>query len=148
MEDSASCASAEQSKEPCFPAGVALEGPRYSVAESLNAIDPRGPPDTTAPSLDGGKSNRGGMSFDPVCTAKQVLGLVKGRSYSVYRVSDGTGAHAAIFETTARLPANGAYELFGTYTDPCEAVAAFRRIERKDLKDLAKAPPAPRGPVP
>ncbi len=140
------CARADREGVPCFPVTLTVEGPRYSVAESLrnyradNSPSPSRPPTGAEVSkyLSGSqKSDSGGVSFDPVCTVKALVRQVKGgaTTFYLYRLRDASGEHPLL--TDRDLGPNPAptrpdivYEFMGKYKDECKAIAAWRRAVR------------------
>ncbi len=143
------CERADREGVPCFPVTLSVEGPRYSVAEALRnyrtdgrdkSPSPNRPPTGAEASefLSGAqKSDSGGVSFDPVCTAKALVRRVKGgaTTFYLYRLRDANGEHPLL--TDRDLGPNPAptrpdisYEFMGKYSDECTAIAAWRRAVR------------------
>ncbi len=143
------CAQADREGVPCFPVTLTVDGPRYSVAESMRNYrtdgrdktpSPNRPPtgDEVSKYLSGAtKSTVGGVSFDPVCTVKSLVRLVKGgaTTFYLYRLRDANGEHPLL--TDRDLGPNPVptrpditYEFMGKYTDECKAIAAWRHAVR------------------
>jgi hypothetical protein len=131
---------------PCFPVTVERKW-QYSVADSLNHLefDQRTSPDRP-PTVDEMKGIRPGplsaygnfVTFDPVCKARQLFKIVAGtsRTYYLYRTWDATGEHVTLrdrpfeaerFDPTPRFR----YVPLGSFTDECEALAAWRAALRE-----------------
>jgi hypothetical protein len=144
-EEEAPCKEAEHQQIPCFPAHVEASGPRYSVEESLRHIDSRGPrppgpptvPEMQPPASSPGRATVNLLSGDPVCAARSLVKLFKGRNdtYYVYLIVDPFGEHAAMYEkpidpeTYASAP-GVSYELVGRFKGECEALRAYRQALR------------------
>ena len=141
------CLRAEAEGVPCFPVSVETEGPRYSVADSLrqmrfdDAPSPDRPPTMTemGPYRPGPLSAYGTFfTVDPVCKTKWLVDKIagKGRAYYLYRVWDATGEradlrdHPLVPERFAEV-SGFRYEPLGQFDDECEALAAYRRLQRE-----------------
>ena len=141
------CLRAEAEGLPCFPVSVETEGPRYSVAESLRQLRFDDAPSQDRPPTvaEMGPYRPGPLSAygtfftgDPVCKTKWLLGKIagKGRTYYLYRVWDATGERADMRDRPldpdrfADVPAFR-YEPLGQFDDECEALAAYRRLQRE-----------------
>jgi hypothetical protein len=77
------------------------------------------------------------FTVDPTCVAKSAIKKLKGRNdvYYLYRLEDRTGERPVLTDRPLDPAAYAAlpeihYELLGKFTGECEAVAAYRRIER------------------
>jgi hypothetical protein len=113
---------------PCFSTSIEVSPPEVttSVRDSLRDL---GPPDGTHSSRPAS-----GFSFDPGCVGKSVLKRLKGKNdiYYLYRVRDVQGEHVALYDH--RLEAatfQGAVEFLGKFDGECDALAAYRREDRK-----------------
>jgi len=128
---------------PCFPVEIHAEGPTVSVRDSLWNLgsSPRSehrPPTPTemTPFRPGPRSTIANLvGFDPICTGKHALKLVKGKNdtYYLYRLRDASGEHVVLRDQ--RLDAKdyqGSSEFLGQFKGECAAVAAFRHEDRRD----------------
>jgi hypothetical protein len=131
---------------PCFPVTVERKW-QYSVADSLAHLefDQRTSP-SRPPTVDEMKGARPGplsaygniVTFDPVCKTRQLFKMVAGtsRTYYLYRTWDASGEHVTLrdrpfeaekFDATPRFR----YLPLGSFTDECEALAAWRQALRE-----------------
>jgi hypothetical protein len=131
---------------PCFPVSVERKW-QYSVADSLAHLefDEQQSPGRP-PTLDEMKGYRPGplsaygnlVTLDPVCKTRQLFKMIKGtsRTYYLYRTWDASGEHvtmrdrpieAETFDAAPRFR----YVPLGSFTDECEAVAAWRKALRE-----------------
>ena len=137
---------------PCFPVSVEVKGERFSVAEDLRRFRTDGRPAPGAPTnaevhsrLSGGLPLApGGVGGDPVCAVKSLVRSLKGGSntFYLYRLRSSRGEHPLLtdrrLDPQALLATPGVtYEYLGTYSGPCEAVAAWR----KTLRETTPPPP-------
>jgi hypothetical protein len=160
------CAAAKAMGLPCFPTGVDMAGPRYSVADAMRKYRPdgrraEGAPITAAELRQHGGgaplSASGGASMDPVCTVKSLIRRISGNGkLYLYRLSDGRGVERPVLTDRKIEPSvyasnpEARYEYLGEYSGECEAVAAWRKALREavapapveDAGDAAPAPPA------
>jgi hypothetical protein len=141
------CDRADRLGVPCFPMAVEQEGPRFSVADALRRYRAgRGPtpgrPPTVAETLGqlsgAPLSASGGVSFDPVCTAKNLVKRLSGRAttYHLYRMSDRRGDRPLLTDRPLDPNAYAThpdvhYEYLGKFDGECEAVAAWRAALRR-----------------
>lgn len=154
------CAYANRQGVPCFPTGIEVEGPRFSVAEAMRRYradrDRAAHAPITAAEMRGQMSGApqsasGGASFDPVCTTKSLIRRVTGKpnTYYLYRLSDGRQERPLLTDrrldprVTAENP-QVRYEFLGEFSGECEAVAAWR----KELREAVAPPPVEEGAPP
>jgi hypothetical protein len=136
------CRRAVEARVPCFPASTEASKPEVSVRDSLRDLGPASKPSPSRPpTLDEMKTFRPGprlvvpgFTLDPGCMAKSALKRIKGRNdtYYLYRLRDVHGERVALYDR--RLDAatfQGALEFLGRFDSECEAVAAYRREDRK-----------------
>jgi hypothetical protein len=160
------CGRAIREGLPCFPVSVEEEGPRFSVAEALRRYRATGRPAPGVPTVaeiqgqmsGAPQSASGGVGFDPVCTTKNLVKKLSGRSatYHLYRTWDARGERPMLTdrkldpeEYAARTDFH--YEYLGEYDGECAAVAAWRQALRRarepkplpDDWDDAKEPTPP-----
>jgi hypothetical protein len=154
------CAAAARKGVPCFPTGIDVVGPRFSVADAMRKYRPDGRRAEGAPitasemreQMSGAPlSDSGGASLDPVCTVKSLIRRMSGTGkFYLYRLSDGREQRPVL--TDRRIdPAVYAsnplavYEYLGEYTGECEAIAAWRKALREAVApppiDESAAPP-------
>jgi hypothetical protein len=127
---------------PCFSTSIEVGPPEVttSVRDSLRDLGPPGR--ASAPTIEEMKAFRPGplsqvfplVSFDPGCVGKSALKWLKGRNdtYYLYRVRDVRGERVALYDH--RLEAatfQGSLEFLGKFDGECEALAAYRREDRK-----------------
>ena len=140
------CDVARQKGVPCFPVSVEQEGPRFSVAEALRRYRATGGPAPGVPTrseiqgqMSGApQSASGGVSFDPVCTAKNLVKKLSGANttFYLYRMWDERGQERPLLTDRELDPksyaANPAvrYEFLGKFDGECAAVAAWRQALR------------------
>lgn len=154
------CRQALADDVPCFPVTVERDAPEYSVAQSLRDFVPDDSPSPSRPpTLTEIAPYRPGpvrpmatfLKVDPTCVAKSALKKLKGKNdvYYLYRLKDRRGERPVLTErpldpaTYSALP-DLHYELLGKFDGECEAVAAYRRIERGIGKGGAKGDRPPR----
>jgi hypothetical protein len=158
------CDRANRLGVPCFPVTVEQEGPRFSVAEALRRYRGVGSPAPGPPTVAETQSQlpgaplsaSGGVSFDPVCTAKKLFGKLSGKTLYLYRTWDAQGEHPLLMDHPLDPKAYAAnpdfrYEYLGKFDGECEAVPAWRKALRKatepkpfpDDWDEVKEPPPP-----
>jgi hypothetical protein len=144
------CVASERQGVPCFPVSVEEEGPRFSVADALRRYRADGSPAPGLPTVaemqhrypgrPGAPASAVGSfpSFDPVCTTKNLLKKVSGRSttYHLYRMWDAGGERPLLTDrpldpNTYRSNPDVHYEYLGKFDGECEAVAAWRKALRK-----------------
>jgi hypothetical protein len=141
------CDVARQYGVPCFPVSVEQEGPRFSVAEALRRYRPTGgPPAPGVPTnaeihgqMSGApQSASGSVGVDPVCTAKNLVKKLSGRSttFYLYRMWDEMGERPLLTDReldpkTYLANPFAQYELLGKFDGECAAVAAWRQALRK-----------------
>jgi hypothetical protein len=128
---------------------VEQEGPRFSVAEALRRYRATGGPAPGVPTRAeiqnqmSGKplSASGGVSFDPVCTVKNLVKKLSGgnTTFYLYRMWDERGERPLLTDREidpkayASNPAVG-YEFLGKFDGECAAVAAWRQALRKAVE--------------
>jgi hypothetical protein len=140
------CRTPEKDGVPCFPVTVERKW-QYSVADSLAHLefDQRTSP-SRPPTIDEMKGIRPGplsaygnlVTLDPVCKTKQLCKMIAGRNrtYYLYRTWDASGEHVTLrdrpfeAETFAAIP-RFRYVPLGSFTDECEALAAWRQALRE-----------------
>jgi hypothetical protein len=136
------CRKAVEAGVLCFPVSTEVSKPEVSVRDSLRDLGPPSKPSPNRPpTLDELKTFRPGprlvlpgLTIDPGCVAKSALKRLKGKNdtYYLYRVRDVNGERVALYDR--RLDAatfQGALEYLGRFDSECEAVAAYRREDRK-----------------
>jgi hypothetical protein len=144
------CDAARQQGVPCFPVSVEQEGPRFSVAEALRRYRTTGGPAPGMPTnaelqhqMSGApQSASGGVSFDLVCTAKNLVKKLSGGGgpFYLYRMWDQQGVERPLLTDHEIDPrsyaANPAvrYDFLGKFGGECEAVAAWREALRKAVE--------------
>jgi hypothetical protein len=151
------CVEAKAEGRPCFPVTTTIKGEEYSVRKSLGLPDDKkdkpaaGTPPTTAEMKDYRPGPEAEVvplfSFDPGCVAKGILKSLKGKNdtYYLYRVRDVHGERVALYDR--KLDAEtfqGELAFLGRFDGECDALAAYRREERR----LAPKGPPPPGPRP
>jgi hypothetical protein len=159
------CIEAQQEGIPCFPVAVEGEGPRFSVAEALRRFRPSGRAPGGAPTnaemqeqLAGGHIPPAGtVSFDPGCTMKTLVRIVKGsgNTFYLYRLRDPSGERPLLTDRRLSRDALAAMpqvqELLGTFHGECAAIAAWRKALREQASPQEADPVPPRpsvGPSP
>ena len=140
------CDVAQRRGVPCFPVSVEQEGPRFSVAEALRRYRGTGSPAPGPPTVaeiqgqmsGAPQSASGGVGFDPVCTVKNLVRKVSGKSttYHLYRTWDARGERPLLTDHLLDPKAYAAnldfhYEYLGKFDGECAAVAAWRQALRK-----------------
>jgi len=140
------CDVAQQRGVPCFPVSVEQEGPRFSVAEALRRYRATGSPAPGPPTVaeiqgqmsGAPQSASGGVGFDPVCTAKNLVRKLSGRNstFYLYRMTDERGDRPLLTDRELDPKAYAAnphvqYEYLGRFDGECAAVAAWRQALRK-----------------
>jgi hypothetical protein len=140
------CERAGRMGVPCFPVSIEQQGPRFSVAEALRRYRGVGSPAPGPPTvaemqrqLSGAPlSASGGVGFDPVCSTKNLLKKLSGRSttFHLYRMWDARGERPMLTDRVLDPKAYAAnldvhYEYMGQFDGECEAVAAWRKALRK-----------------
>jgi hypothetical protein len=137
------CQKAKAASVPCFPVSTDLYGPVFSVRDSLRNLgasagqSPNRPPTTSelTPFRPGPQTPIVPLaSFDPVCAVKSALKAVKGRNdvYYLYRVRDPQGERVALYDRRLDPGAyQGELELLGRFEGECEAIAAYRALDRE-----------------
>ncbi len=140
------CDIAQQQGVPCFPVSVEQESPRFSVAEALRRYRATGRPAPGVPTVaeiqgqmsGAPRSASGGAGFDPVCTAKNLVKKLSGRTttFYLYRMFDDRGERPLLTDREIdpkSYAANPAfrYEYLGKFDGECAAVAAWRQALRK-----------------
>ncbi|HSD27095.1 MAG TPA: hypothetical protein VLL75_07295 [Vicinamibacteria bacterium] len=140
------CEVAQQQGVPCFPVSVEQEGPRFSVAEALRRYRATGRPAPGVPTVaeiqdqmsGAPQSASGGVGFDPVCTAKNLVKKLSGRAttFYLYRMWDERGERPLLTDREIDPKAYAAnpavrYEYLGEFDGECAAVAAWRQALRK-----------------
>ncbi len=150
-ERKAPCRKAIDEGVPCFPVSTEIQGPAFSVRDSLSNLGPAGAPrPDRPPTKDELRPWRPGpiglvvpfVTLDPGCVGKSVLKAFKGKNdvYYLYRVRDAHGERVALHDR--RLDAatyQGALEFLGKFEGECEALAAYRREERRSTPGDGKA---------
>jgi hypothetical protein len=171
------CSADQRRGVPCFPTSIETEGPHFSVAEALRRYRAEGSPAESAPitpsdmqrQMSGAPlSASGGVSMDPVCTARSLIRRINGKASTFYLYSLSDGREARPVLTDRKLePAvyasnpEARYEFLGRFSDECAAIAAWRRELRKAVapppaepgdeattEDHRPAPPPAPGPPP
>jgi hypothetical protein len=140
------CDVAQQQGVPCFPVSVEQEGPRFSVAEALRRYRGTGSPAPGVPTVaeiqgqmsGAPRSASGSVGFDPVCTVKNLVRKVSGRTttFHLYRTWDARGERPLLTDRELDPKAYAAnpdfhYEYLGKFDGECAAVAAWRQALRK-----------------
>jgi len=140
------CDVAQQQGVPCFPVSVEQEGPRFSVAEALRRYNADDRPATGVPTVaeiqgqmsGAPQSASGGVGFDPVCTAKNLVKKLSGRNttFHLYRMADERGERPLLTDRKLDPKAYAAnptvhYEYLGQFDGECAAVAAWRKALRQ-----------------
>jgi len=140
------CGRAARLGVPCFPVSVEQEGPRFSVAEALRRYRGRGSPAPGPPTvaeiqdqMSGAPlSASGGVSFDPVCTARNLVRKLSGSNttFYLYRMRDERGERPLLTDRELDPKAYAVnpdvhYEYLGKFDGECAAVAAWRQALRK-----------------
>lgn len=140
------CDVAQQQGVPCFPVSVEQEGPRFSVAEALRRYRGTGSPAPGVPTVaeiqgqmsGAPRSASGSVGFDPVCTVKNLVRKVSGKTttYHLYRTWDARGERPLLTDRELDAKAYTAnpdfhYEYLGKFDGECAAVAAWRKALRK-----------------
>lgn len=143
------CDVARRQGVPCFPVSVEQEGPHFSVAEALRRYRATGGPAPGVPTRAeiqdqmSGKpqSASGGVGFDLVCTAKNLVKKLSGANttFYLYRMWDERGERPLLTDREIdpkSYAANPAvhYEYLGTFDGECAAVAAWRQALRKAVE--------------
>jgi hypothetical protein len=160
----APCRRADRDGVPCFPVWVEVEGPRYSVAESLRRFraDDSPSPDRP-PTVDESWRYRPGYSphsadfgtVDPGCVAKSLIKGLKDKNdtYYLYRLRDRTGERPLLRDRPIDPKAFDAvpdveYTFLGRFEGECKALAAYRHALRnpppkaeRDVPEGAGGPP-------
>jgi len=149
------CDLARREGVPCFPVTVEQEGPRFSVADALRRYRATGRPAPGVPTVaeiqgqmsGAPQSASGGVGFDPVCTTKNLVKKLSGRSttYHLYRTWDARGERPMLTDRKLDPEDYAAntdfhYEYLGEYDGECAAVAAWRKALREAAETKA-APP-------
>jgi len=153
------CLKATREGKPCFPVTTTLNGPEYSVRESLG-LPPadKARPTGGAPSSTDMKPYRPRgktviapvLTFDPGCLVKGVIKNLKGRNdvYYLYRIRDVHGMRVAMYDRKIEPSTfQGDLEFLGRFTGECSALAAYRHEETK-LAAVPSPVPAPASPRP
>ncbi len=140
------CDVAQRRGVPCFPVSVEQEGPRFSVAEALRRYRATGSPAPGPPTVaeiqgqmsGAPQSASGGVGFDPVCTAKNLVRKLSGKNttFYLYRMRDERGDRPLLTDRELDPKAYAAnpnvhYEYLGRFDGECAAVAAWRQALRK-----------------
>jgi hypothetical protein len=148
------CDAAREQGVPCFPVSVEQEGPRFSVAEALRRYRADGRPAPGVPTVSeiqgqmsgAPRSASGSVGFDPVCTAKNLVKKLSGRTteFHLYRMWDARGERPLLTDRKLDPKAYDAnpavrYEYLGEYDGECAAVAAWR----KALRNATEPKPMP-----
>ena len=155
------CQLAGREGVPCFPVAIEQEGPRFSVAEALRRYRSDGSPAPGTPTVSEIQAEmagtpsvpqspvRGGVGFDPVCTAKNLLKKLSGRgtTYYLYRTWDARGERPMLADHKLeaedyRANLDFHFELLGQFDGECAAVAAWNQALR-DAVDREHAPEPP-----
>lgn len=137
------CRRAVEAGVSCFPVSTEATKPEVSVRDSLRDLGPASKPSPSRPpTLEEMKAFRPGpagevvplVAFDPGCVGKSLLKRLTGKNdtYYLYRVRDVHGERVALYDR--RLDAStfqGALEFLGRFDGECEAMAAYRREDRK-----------------
>ncbi len=136
------CLKAARENVPCFPVKTEEKGFDASVREGLGIL---GPPDKPSPNRPptleemreqrpGSTTPTVGVTVDPGCIGKSVLKKLRGRNdtYYLYRVRDVHGERVLLYDH--KLDASrfqGDIALLGKFDGECEALAAYRREQRR-----------------
>jgi hypothetical protein len=149
------CDRARREGVPCFPVSVEEEGPRFSVAEALRRYRATGGPAPGVPTVaeiqdqmsGAPQSASGSVGFDPVCTAKNLVKKLTGRTttYYLYRTWDARGERPMLTDRKLDPEDYAAntdfhYEYLGEYDGECAAVAAWRKALRKAAEPKPATP--------
>jgi len=150
-EQKTPCQKATQEGVPCFPVVTEVSGPTISVRDILRDLgSEKGPTPDRPPTRDEMKPFRPGpaalvvplFGFDPGCAAKAALKRLKGKNdtYYLYRVRNQLGEQVLMYDHSVESGHfQGDVEFLGRIDGECEAVAAYRRAERK----TSSSPPPP-----
>lgn len=140
------CDQAKRQGVPCFPVAVEEEGPRFSVAEALRRYRGTGSPAPGPPTVaeiqsqmsGAPQSASGGVGFDPVCSAKNLVKKLSGKNttFYLYRTWDARGERPMLTDRPLDPKAYAAnadfhYEYLGKFDGECAAVAAWRAALRQ-----------------
>jgi hypothetical protein len=146
------CADAKRRGVPCFPTGIEMEGPRYSVADAMRKYRPQGGRPENAPITAGDMQDQmsgrplsatGSVSVDPFCTAKSLIRRMSGNGkFYLYELSDGREARPVLTDRKIDMRVHASnpeavYQYLGEYSGECEAIAAWR----KHLRESVAPPP-------
>jgi hypothetical protein len=151
------CRLAGRDGVPCFPISIDRER-RYSVADSMRSYRGTGPASPSVPTtadIQGQMSGApisppSGPGFDPVCTTKNLLKKLTGKSttYYLYRTWDARGERPMmtdhpIDQFDYQANPEFRFEFMGTFTSECAAVAAWNQALREavEKKPEAEGPP-------
>ncbi len=142
-ERKAPCRKAIDEGVPCFPVSTEIHGPKVSVRDSLGDL---GPAKATSPDRPPTKDDMGAfrpgptatlmnfVTFDPVCVGKSLFKSLKGKNdtYYLYRVRDAYGERIVLQDRRLNaLTYQGDLEFLGRFDGECNALAAYRREDRK-----------------
>jgi hypothetical protein len=152
------CEAASRNGVPCFPVGIDEEGPRFSVAEAMRRYRGTGSPAPGVPTvaeiqgqMSGAmQSASGGVSIDPVCTAKGLWKKMRGKgtTYHLYRTWDQRGERPLLADHELdpedfRANPEFRFEYLGRFDGECAAVAAWNAALRDALGPKPDAPEPP-----
>jgi hypothetical protein len=137
------CRKAIEEGVPCFPVSTEIQGPKVSVRDSLGDLGPaKATSPDRPPTRDDMDAFRPGpigtvMNFatlDPGCVGKSVLKSLQGKNdvYYLYRVRDVHGERVVLHDRRLNaITYQGDLEFLGRFEGECEALAAYRRQERR-----------------
>jgi len=156
------CQLAGREGVPCFPVAIEQEGPRFSVAEALRRYRGSGSPAPGVPTVSEIQgemagtpsgpppSASGGVSFDPVCTVKNLFKKFsgKGTTYYLYRTWDSRGERPmmtdhALDPQEYRSNPEFHFEYLGKFDSECAAVSAWNQALRDAVERKPPAEPEP-----
>jgi hypothetical protein len=150
-EQKTPCQKANLDGVPCFPVATEVFGPTISVRDILRDLGgEKGPAPDRPPTQDEMRPFRPGpaalvvplFGFDPGCAGKSALKRLTGKNdtYYLYRVRNQLGEQVLMYDHSVEPGRfQGDLEFLGRVDGECEAVAAYRRAERK----VSSAPPPP-----
>jgi hypothetical protein len=141
------CEVADREGVPCFPVTLAVEGPKYSVADALRHYRVSGREPASAPTNDEMQEQLSGrpatsppvtfVSIDPVCTTKSLIRSLSGKpnTFYLYRFTDRQGERPLLTDRKLNPESYASrpdihYEYLGRFSGECEAIAAWRRALR------------------
>jgi hypothetical protein len=142
QEERERCRKALDKGIPCFPVDAEPRAPDASVREQFGNYRPDKTPKRTQPSDWGENRPQPApfiplLSFDPVCAVKSALRHLKGKTntFYLYRMRDMYGLRAALSDHKVDAATfQGELEFLGRFDGECDALAAWRKEDRKIRK--------------